>query len=124
MKKRVIALTLCASFLFSTLGFAQSPDCAYPEGWASSMAFSYLRDDGVAGIDFTKTKIKEIASEKIGEDLYRQVHLVTFFKNTGEKVVVMTVNDASHDECSIGLVDVYVVSKKIGGAPPGTKPRP
>jgi len=118
MKRLVVASALCMSLLFSTSWlFAGSPDCAHVEGWPSSMAFTYLKNAGLVNnvvLDFTKTTIKRLASEKIGKDLYRQVHLVRFYKKTGEQVAVITVNDASHDECSMSDVDVYVVTKQLG----------
>lgn len=116
-KLAVVTLGFCMCLLFSTWAFAKSPDCAYPEGWPSSMAFTYLKNAGLVNnevLDFTKTTTKRLASEKIDKDLYRQVHLVRFFKKTGEQVVVITVNDASHEECSMSGVDVYVVSKQLG----------
>ena len=66
-------------------------------------------------LDLSKTKVRRLASEKIGKDVYVQVHLVTYMKKTGEPVPVVTVNEASHQECSISATDVYVVSNKIGG---------
>lgn len=97
--------------------FAESPDCTYPESWPSSMAFTYLKNNGLVNnemLDFSKTTIKRLASEKIGKDLYHQVHLVTFCKKTGEQVVVITINNASNEECSMSGVEVYVVSKQLG----------
>ena len=68
------------------------------------MAFVHLKNAGLVHnetTDFTKTKVVRIASEKIGKDLYRQVHLVTFMEKSGEKIKIITVNDASQEECSM-----------------------
>jgi hypothetical protein len=56
-----------------------------------------------------------LASEQIGKDLYRQVHLVTVTEKSGIKIEVVTVNDASTQECSMTGVDVYVIKERIGG---------
>ena len=66
-------------------------------------------------LDFTKTKTLRVASEQIGKDLYRQVHHVTFTEKSGNQIQVITINDASNEECSMTAVDVYVVNEKIGG---------
>jgi hypothetical protein len=98
-------------------GIARSPDCTYPDSWPGSMAFSELKNAGLVdnyNLDFTKTKITRLASELIGKDVYRQVHLVRFLKKSGEYIDAITVNEASHQECSISAVDVYVVSKRLG----------
>ena len=80
------------------------------------MAFVYLKNAGIIKnmeLDFNKTKTTKLASEKIGKELYRQVHLVIFYKKTGGQVFVITVNNASNEECSMSDVDVYVVSKQL-----------
>lgn len=105
------------ALLYSTLVFAGSPDCAGPERWPTSMAFGSLKNAGITNsdeLDFSKTKTVRLASEKIGKDLYRQIHLVTFIKKTGETIQVITNNDASNEECSMSGVEVYLVSKRLG----------
>jgi hypothetical protein len=97
---------------------ASSPDCSGPDRWASNMAFTHLKNAGLLQsetTDFVKTKVTRLASEKIGPDLYRQVHRIVFTKKSGESVVVITVNDASHQECSMSDVTVFVVSQQLGG---------
>jgi hypothetical protein len=37
---------------------------------------------------------------------------------SGDPVEVITVNDASHEECSMSGVDVFVISKELGGLKP------
>ena len=92
------------------------PDCIGVNRWPTSMAYAELKNEGIVSsetIDFTKTQTIRIASEQIGNDLYHQVHLVTFTKINSEIIQVLTVSDASSEECSLGAVDVYVISKKL-----------
>ncbi len=81
------------------------------------MAFVHLKNAGITDnikLDFSKTKTVRLASEKIGEDLYRQIHRVTFTEKNGNIIEVITVNDCSSKECSMGGVEVFVVSKHLG----------
>jgi len=104
-----------ASTIDNSVVSDKDPDCTCTDGWASNMAFSTLKNAGIVKyIDRGKTKITRLASEKIGEDLYRQVHDIFFTKDTGEIIEVITINDASHEECSMSDVDVFVVSKHLG----------
>jgi len=83
------------------------------------MAFGALKNAGITNndkVDFTKTKTVKLASEKIGKDLYRQVHLVTFAEKSGQTIEAITRNDASSEECSMSGVEVYVVSRRLGEA--------
>ena len=53
------------------------------------MTFAQLKNEGVLtndGVDFTRTTSEQIASQKIGRDLYRQVFKVTFFRKDGRTV--------------------------------------
>jgi len=114
MKTLLFCLTC---FFASSSVFAASPDCSGTEGWATSMAFVHLKNAGITNndeLDFDKTKTIRLASEKTGKDLYRQIHLVTFTKKSGETIQVITNNDASHEECSMSGVEVYLVSKVLG----------
>ena len=95
---------------------AKDPDCAGVERWPTKMAFAHLKNAGILGdgtVDFTRTKTTRLASEKIGPDLYRQVHHVEFSNTSGETIEAITVNDASTEECSMGSVEVFVVSKHL-----------
>lgn len=96
---------------------ASSPDCTGVNRWPTSMAFTYLKNAGLISnetVVFSKTKTVRLASEKINKDLYRQVHQVSFTEKSGATIEVITVNDASHEECSMNDVDVFVVSKRLG----------
>ena len=115
MKLTLLAFILA---LFSSVVFAGNPKCDGPNNWAANMAFVHLKNAGLVHnetTDFTKTKVVRIASEKIGKDLYRQVHLVTFMEKSGEKIKIIMVNDASQEECSMSGVEVFLVSKMFGG---------
>jgi|CXWL01.1.fsa_nt_gi hypothetical protein len=123
---KIILNLLVACFLvFSFSAFAKNPDCTYPGAWPASMAVTYMENAAIIASDtleYPKTKIVRISSEKFGKDsitheaLYRQVHHITFVKKSGETIEVITVNDASHVECSMSEVDVYMISKHLGGA--------
>jgi len=71
-----------------------------------------------------------LASERIDKDLYRQIYRITFRVKSGKDIEVITSSNASFDECSMGAVDVFVVSRHLGGrwhaAVPGHsfKPKP
>ncbi len=87
------------------------------------MAFGYLKDAGITDnykLDFSKTKTGRLASEKIGKDLYRQIHHITFIEKSGNTIEVITVNDASNEECSMSGIDVFVVNRHIGDYPIST----
>ncbi len=82
------------------------------------MAFGHLKNAGITTndkVDFTRTKSVRLASERIGKDLYRQLHRVTFTEKSGNIIEVITMSDASHEECSMGKVDVFVVARHLGG---------
>lgn len=104
--------------LFSpSLALTKDPDCTGTDRWPTSMAFGYLKDAGLTDnhkLDFTKTKTIRLASEKIGKDLYRQIHYINFIEKSGNKIEVITINDASNEECSMSGVDVFVISHHLG----------
>ncbi len=106
--------------MFSFPVFAKSPDCTGVERWPANLVESAVVDSGFAdrdALDYNKTKVVRLASEKIGKDLYRQVHRVTFVKKSGESMMGIVLNDASHDECSMAGGDVYLISKFVGDTP-------
>lgn len=107
----IVLLAILPSF-----ALAKDPDCTGTEQWPTSMAFVHLKNAGLTDnykLDFTKTKTSRLASEKIDENLYRQIHHIIFTEKSGNTIEVITVNDASHDECSMSGVDVYVISKQL-----------
>ena len=96
---------------------AKDPNCAGVDQWPTNMAFVHLKNAGIttnAKIDFKKTKTTRLASEKIGKNLYRQIHHVTFTEKSGNKISGITSNEASSEECSMSGVDVFVVSRHLG----------
>ena len=93
---------------------AHGPDCS--GGWPTNMTFGYLKNAGVVEngqIDFSKTKTIRIASEETGKDLWHQVYLITFTKNSGDVVEAFAEHDASSEECSMTGVKVYLISKRL-----------
>ncbi|MEM5311265.1 hypothetical protein [Paraburkholderia sp. JHI869] len=95
--------------------FAASPHCA---NWPTDMALIHLKNAGIADparIDESRTKAVELATEKVGKDRYRQIYDITYHEKSGKEIRVITSSEASSEECSMGRVDVYVVSRKIGG---------
>ncbi len=102
--------------LCSSVAMGKDPDCSGVERWPTKMAFVTLKNDAITDnykLDFTKTTTVLLASEKIGGDLYRQIHYITFTEKSGKTIEVITINDVSHEECSMSAVDVYVVGKHI-----------
>jgi hypothetical protein len=122
MNNRIIAIIVMVYAALPTASFAKDPQCNGIESWPTAMAFVQLKNAGIADnddIDFSKTATVRIASQKMGkdpyyhEDLYRQVHNVKFIKKSGEVIELITVSDATHSECSMGKVDVFVVSSHL-----------
>ena len=90
-----------------------APDCA---SWPRSMAFVHLKNDGHLVREST-ARVVRLASERTGPDLFRQVHRIAFVDSAGAPLTVITVSDASHEECSMSGVQVYVVARAIGDDP-------
>jgi hypothetical protein len=119
---QVAALVLIALAGVAASGQRTSgpPDCTGANRWPATMALVQSKNSGLTDtnkVDLDKTKVTRLASEQIGRDLYRQVHLVTFTEKSGAVIEVITVNNASHQECSESDVEVYVVSKRLGSSP-------
>ncbi len=77
------------------------------------MTFAQLKNAGVLvndGVDFKRTSVTQIASQKIGSDLYRQVFEIDFYLKDGRPVRSIAVSDASMEECSMSDVTVYRIS--------------
>jgi len=117
MKNLILIFLMFIFVACSTLSQAKTPNCSGVDQWATNMAFTHLKNSGVMNnetLDFSKTKTVLIASEKIEDDLYRQVHSITFTEKTGKVIKVITVNDASSEECSMSGVEVYLINKQLG----------
>lgn len=122
MRHTIKLFILFIILLFSpSLAFTKDPDCTGTDRYPTSMAFGYLKDAGITDnykLDFSKTKTVRLASEKIGRDLYRQIHHITFIEKSGNTIEVITVNDASNEECSMSGIDVFVISRHLGDYTP------
>ena len=95
----------------------QPPNCSGVKQWPTSMAMVHLQNGGVttsARLDASKTKTIRLASERLKPGLFRQIHRVTFIEKSGSTIEVITVNEASHEECSMSGVDVYLISRHLG----------
>jgi len=102
--------------LFSSVVLAQDPDCTGVERYPTIMAVVRLRNAGIIDSrpnDFTEIKTVRLASEKIGSDLYRQIHHITFVEKSGRTIEVITNNDVSTEECSMSAVNVYVINQVL-----------
>jgi hypothetical protein len=100
----------------AAVALSKSPDCA---SWPTNMALVHLKNAGLIDIPSVieaQTKAVRLASEKVGKDLHQQVYDITFHTKDGKTIEVITNSQASSEECSMSGVDVYVVSKKIGGS--------
>ncbi len=114
---RTISVLATASFCGVGVSAPNADYCSGTERWATSMAFVNLKNARLTDndkVDFTQTKTVRLASERIGKDLFRQVHQVVFTEKSGRKIEVITVNDASSEECSMSGVQVFVVSQQLG----------
>lgn len=108
--------------LVSSPALAKEPNCYGVDRWAEGIAYGALKNEGLIDpekIDFSKTKTSKLASEKIGkdkfyhDDLYRQVQNIKYTEKSGSIIEVITISDATKTECSMGDVEVYVVSKHL-----------
>jgi hypothetical protein len=118
MKQNTLVVIFSALVAISAPVYAKGPDCSGPNNWATTMAFVHLKNAGLTGndrLDIAQTETTLLASERIGKDLYRQIHRVLFTEKSGKKIEVITSNNASIEECSMSGVEVFVVSKRLGG---------
>lgn len=118
MKKFWISIMLL--ILFPSLAFTKDPDCTSVDRWPTNMAFVHLKSAGLTDnnkLDFAKTKTIRLASEKIGKDLFLQVHYIIFTEKSGNTIEVITSNEVSNEECSMSGVDVFVISQHLGSGP-------
>ena len=109
----VFALLLISPVTAAT---AKAPDCSGPDRYPTSEAYVYLKNAGLLGPDandFDHTETKVIASQRIGRDLWRQVFRVTFPLKSGNKLETIVVSDTSAEECSMGTLQIFLVSKRL-----------
>lgn len=113
MKKS--SLLVATLLTMTSLQSFADPKCDGIENWAASVAYSSLKNEGLLTPETTlyeQTKVERLASEEIGDDLFRQVHHITFLLKTGT-VEVITVNDASSEECSMSDVQLFLIDKEL-----------
>jgi len=111
MKKIIVFFTI---ILLPTTVLAKTngPDC---HSWPMNMTEGWLKNSGIVNItdlDETKTKYVLLASEKKASNLYNQIYRFQFFNKNGQSYEVITTSDSSYDECSLGSVNSYLISKK------------
>jgi len=115
--KVLLALLLSTA---SATAAVKTPDCSGPDRWPAAEAFVYMKDAGLVTndqLDFKKTTSRKLSYEKIGKDLYRQVHLVTYESKDHKGIQAIVWSDASSKECSMGNAQVFVISQTLGDAP-------
>lgn len=109
-----LAITLALLLATPALSLAASPtQCV---SWPENIAQAKLKNEGITDptkLDESKTRAVRLASQKVGKDLYRDVYDITFYEKSGRAIEVITSSEASSVECSMGSVDVFVVSKKL-----------
>ena len=92
------------------------PRCDGEDNWAAAMSGVYLKNTGLtdkAG-GYDALFVERLASEPLDDGLFRQVHKITVVD--GEKrFTAITVNTASHRECSESGVEVYLVTPPAPG---------
>ena len=80
------------------------------------MAFVHLKNAGITDkdkLDYSKTKTVRLASERIGENAYRQIHYITFSGKSGTRIEVITSNIVSDEECSISDLEIFFVIRRL-----------
>ncbi|OCG33134.1 MULTISPECIES: hypothetical protein [unclassified Gilliamella] len=108
MKKLTILILLMSWPLVS---LAKGPNCYT---WPMNMTMVWMKNEKIVDIqdlDESKTKIMQLASEKIKKDLYTQIYHFVFYDKNGNSYEVITKSQASYEECSMSDVNKYLISK-------------
>jgi hypothetical protein len=116
MRAAYVALAVCLLALPLARAAGRGPICTDPEAWPAGMAYGHLKNAGALtpeSTDFSKTRAELVASEKIGRDRYRQVHVVRFTTKAGAQVSAVVINEASHEECSLTEAQVFMVAQEF-----------
>jgi hypothetical protein len=116
----MLRTALMLALLGTMPAVAAVPRCDGPDNWPAGMAQATLKNAGLldnSEIDFARTRVTRIASEKIGKDLYRQVHRIIFTRTAGGTLEGIAVNDASGTECSASGVEIFVVGRHFAASP-------
>ena len=111
-----------AILLLAAAASSGNPDlgCSGPDNWAAGSAYAHLKNAGLVApetVDFPKVRVVLLAQQKIGKDLYRQIHEITYPLKSGLVVRVVTTSNASSEECSMSSVKIRVVGQTLGGYP-------
>ncbi len=92
--------------------------------WPTTYTLEVLKDAGLVKpeqVDATKTHTLRLASEKVGNDLWNQMYLVTFTLRNGSTIKAIAHVNASSDPDMRNGPAVYVVSKVLN---PEGRPAP
>lgn len=109
--KKVNAFFAIVLLPFFALAKSNTPDC---HSWPMNMAEGWMKNSGIVDIinlNESKTKYELLASEGKGRDLYTQVYHFTFYDKSDHTYEVITTSDSSNEECSMGGVNSYLISK-------------
>ena len=112
MSRYIVPAVLCIA-LPSASPARADPKCDGPESWPAAMTHVQLKNASVLvndEVDFSRTSVQQIASQRIGKDLYRQVFKIAFHLKNGRLVQAIAVSDASREECSMSAVTVYRIA--------------
>jgi hypothetical protein len=104
--------------LITSLFARHTYDCNYLHNYAENISYLKLKDQKLIkpnDVIENKTKSVLIASEKINKNLYKDVHLITFFLKNNTTIKVISINYSSPEECSMSDVEVYLIKSKISG---------
>lgn len=90
----------------------KGPTCTSIHAYPAGIAETTLVNAGVADrstLDYDNIQVVRLASERLAEDRWMQVHHITFHQRIGEPIHVITVNDVSSRECSESRANVYLL---------------
>jgi hypothetical protein len=108
-----VAALAALCLIMSGSALAKDPDCTGPHRWPAIMAQTQMGTSDALRADVKTTTVTRINSQKIGPDLFLQVHLVRYVMKNGEVARAITVSDASNEECSGDHFEVYPVWEKV-----------
>jgi hypothetical protein len=92
-----------AILLFAAAAASSNPNlgCSGPNSWVSGSAYAQLKNSGLltpARVDFPKIHVMLLAQQKVGKELYRQIHEITFPLKSGSVVRAVITSNASSQE--------------------------
>ena len=117
MKPTILSKLFYITISLLLSGCTKHPHCSDTDAWPTGMAYTHLKNAHIIepeNLDWERTITTRIASQKIGNDLYIQVHMIKFFTKDGESFTTIAVNEASNIECSMSNIDLYIISKILG----------